>query len=82
LATLTCIYANWFVVKGIPLGVYLTFSHHLGLTGLWIGLSVALLFIAVVLWAVTLGLDWEDEVRQAKKRVGAGEPTHGEEADV
>jgi MATE family multidrug resistance protein len=69
-------------VKGIPFGVYLTFSHHLGLTGLWIGLSAALIFVAVVLWSVILRLDWEVQVRRAKERVGAGEPTHGDNMDA
>jgi MATE family multidrug resistance protein len=66
-------------IKGIPLGIYLAFSHHLGLTGLWIGLFVALLFVATVLWVVIMRLDWEDQVRQAKERVGAGEPMRGEQ---
>jgi hypothetical protein len=65
-------------IKGIPLGIYLTFSYHLGLTGLWIGLSAVSLFVSVAVWTAMLRLDWVVEVREAKERVGS-EQLHGEQ---
>ncbi|KAG9088645.1 hypothetical protein FRC06_001939 [Ceratobasidium sp. 370] len=67
-----------YYILGIPLGVYLAFVHHLGLGGLWIGLATALLFVAVVLHAVLLRLDWDVQVQEAKERVEAGEGPVGE----
>ncbi|KAG8746247.1 hypothetical protein FRC10_005496 [Ceratobasidium sp. 414] len=68
-----------YYVLGIPLGVYLTFVLHLGLSGLWIGLATALLFVAVVLCTVILRLDWDVQVQEAKERVEAGEEPIGDQ---
>ena len=39
--------AYWLV--GLPLGYYLCFSRGMGATGIWVGLSVALIFIGIAL---------------------------------
>ncbi|KAG8750937.1 hypothetical protein FRC12_012689 [Ceratobasidium sp. 428] len=62
-----------YYILGIPLGIYLAFTHHLGLGGLWIGLATALAFVAVVLSIVMLRLDWDVQVQEAKERVEAGD---------
>jgi len=40
--------AYWII--GLPLGAWLTFRHNLGALGLWLGLSLALILIGIVLW--------------------------------
>lgn len=40
--------AYWII--GLPLGAWLTFSRGLGALGLWVGLSLALILIGIVLW--------------------------------
>ncbi|KAF8594660.1 MATE efflux family protein [Ceratobasidium sp. AG-I] len=61
-----------YYIIGIPLGVYLAFGPHFGLLGLWIGLSVALSWVAVVFWFIVMRFDWEVQVEEAKQRVDAG----------
>ena len=39
--------AYWII--GLPLGAWLTFRHNLGALGLWVGLSLALILIGIVL---------------------------------
>ncbi|KAL8278985.1 hypothetical protein RQP46_008654 [Phenoliferia psychrophenolica] len=61
----------------LPLGYFLTFqSPHMGLSGIWIGVSVAVaasLFLSVpIIW----GTDWEKLARDAKER---GRKCAGEE---
>jgi MATE family multidrug resistance protein len=42
--SITVFFGYW--VIGIPLGVYLTFHQKIGVQGLWVGLAVALAFVA------------------------------------
>jgi MATE family multidrug resistance protein len=39
--------AYW--LMGLPLGAYLCFRRHLGALGLWIGLSLSLILIGILL---------------------------------
>ncbi|KAG8746248.1 hypothetical protein FRC10_005497 [Ceratobasidium sp. 414] len=64
---------------GIPFGVYLAFVLHLGLSGLWIGLATAMLFVAVFVYTIILRLDWDVQVQEAKERVEAGEEPIGDQ---
>jgi multidrug resistance protein, MATE family len=52
--------AYWII--GLPLGAWLCFERHWGAVGLWIGLSLALILIGIV-----LGFVW----RRAVQRLGA-----------
>ncbi|KAJ3995059.1 multidrug/Oligosaccharidyl-lipid/Polysaccharide flippase [Lentinula boryana] len=61
-----------YYVFGIPFGIYLAFSSstHLGLAGLWVGLTVALVYcagfgVAMSVWTP----DWEKEAEKVEKRV-------------
>ncbi|KAJ3887100.1 multidrug/Oligosaccharidyl-lipid/Polysaccharide flippase [Lentinula edodes] len=61
-----------YYVFGIPFGIYLAFSSstHMGLSGLWVGLTVALVYcagfgVAMSVWTP----DWEKEVEKVEKRV-------------
>jgi len=78
-----------YYVLGIPVGIWLAFSLHLGLSGLWIGLTISLIYSAIIGAAVCLRTDWEREVmkvedrlrKEGKIRDGGGEnghpPVHG-----
>jgi MATE family multidrug resistance protein len=56
-------------VTGIPLGIYLAFWWDMNLKGLWIGLSTALLYSAVVSAYVVLRTDWSKEVLRVRARL-------------
>lgn len=60
-----------YYVIGIPFGVWLAFSRDMQLRGLWIGLTVSLIFTAG--WGVYLCLraDWNKEVRKVMNRIEA-----------
>ncbi|CAE6458103.1 unnamed protein product [Rhizoctonia solani] len=58
-----------YYVIGIPLGIYLTFWWNMELQGLWIGLSTALCYSAVVSAYVVLRTDWAKEVLRVRARL-------------
>ncbi|KAJ3730928.1 mate-domain-containing protein [Lentinula guzmanii] len=61
-----------YYVFGIPFGIYLAFSSstHLGLAGLWVGLTVALVYCAGFGLAMSVWTpDWEKEAEKVEKRV-------------
>jgi len=49
--------AYWII--GLPLGYWLTFSRGMGALGLWVGLSLALILIGIV-----LGIAWRRTVHK------------------
>jgi len=58
-----------YYVIGIPFGIWLAFSRHLGLAGLWIGLTVSLVYVATVGVIVCLRTDWDREVKKVEARL-------------
>ncbi|KAH9477940.1 putative transporter C4B3.13 [Psilocybe cubensis] len=62
-----------YYVFGIPLGIYLTFWHDMGLHGLWIGLTFSLVYCALCETYIVLRTDWDREVGRAQRRVKDGE---------
>ncbi|KAF8528115.1 multidrug/Oligosaccharidyl-lipid/Polysaccharide flippase [Hysterangium stoloniferum] len=58
-----------YYVIGIPFGLFLTFHLKAGLVGLWIGLTVALIFVATAGVWICLCADWEMEVLKVSDRV-------------
>ncbi|PPQ85010.1 hypothetical protein CVT25_010399 [Psilocybe cyanescens] len=58
-----------YYIFGIPLGLYLTFTHDMGLHGLWVGLTFSLVYCAVSGTWIALTTDWEKEVGKVARRV-------------
>jgi MATE family multidrug resistance protein len=60
-----CHFAAYWII-GLPLGAYLCFRRGWGAAGLWVGLSLALILIGIVLL-----LAWRRTVRQLRGSAGA-----------
>lgn len=69
------------VLAGIPFGVWLAFKHGMKLHGLWIGLTVSLVYCAA--WGVYLCLrtDWKKEVQKVMDRLAAEQKRGQEDAE-
>lgn len=62
-----------YYVVALPIGYYLTFVLDWDLTGLWVGLTLALVLVASFEVAFLLLADWNTEVRRTQDRVHADE---------
>ncbi|KAF8582562.1 multidrug/Oligosaccharidyl-lipid/Polysaccharide flippase [Ramaria rubella] len=58
-----------YYIIGIPLGLYLAFSRDMKLIGLWLGLTSALVYGAIVGVWLCIRVDWDMEVRKVQERV-------------
>lgn len=58
-----------YYVIGVPFGIWLAFSRHLGLAGLWIGLTLSLVYCAALGSWVCLRTDWAKELRKVEARL-------------
>ncbi|KAG2342759.1 MATE efflux family protein [Suillus weaverae] len=58
-----------YYVIGIPFGIWLAFKMDTGLVGLWVGITVSLIYCSV--WGIYLCIttDWQKEVRKALDRL-------------
>jgi MATE family multidrug resistance protein len=56
---------------GIPFGIYLAFKWDLGLHGLWIGLTVSLVYSATFGTLISYRTDWDTERRRVSDRLEA-----------
>lgn len=62
---------------GIPIGLALAFTGlHLGLAGLWIGLTIALLFGSLGMFWFISRTNWEWEVEKVQLRMSLDDPKH------
>ncbi|BGP10846.1 ethionine resistance protein [Rhodotorula toruloides] len=60
-----------YYVIGLPIGIALSFAGpHLGLNGLWIGLTVALTFTGLSSTYIVWKMDWEAEAEATRVRLG------------
>jgi MATE family multidrug resistance protein len=64
-----------YYVIGIPFGIYLAFRKNggMGLDGLWVGLTVSLVYCSVWGCGLTWATDWEREVWKVGERLKAEE---------
>ncbi|KAH6900841.1 mate-domain-containing protein [Coprinopsis sp. MPI-PUGE-AT-0042] len=58
-----------YYIIGIPFGIWLAFRRDMGLHGLWIGLSISLLYSSVFGTIVCLRTDWDRQVEKVVKRM-------------
>ena len=49
--------------------MWLTFKHDFGLYGLWIGLTLALIYGSVWVVVACVRTDWNEEVRKVQARL-------------
>jgi multidrug resistance protein, MATE family len=61
--------AGYYII-GLPVGLVCTFKYGLGLTGLWIGLTVGLLFCSVAQLSIISITDWRKQATKAQCLVG------------
>ncbi|KAL7420831.1 ethionine resistance protein [Cryptotrichosporon argae] len=60
-----------YYIIGLPFGLWLTFARpHLGLAGIWIGLSVALLYASAVEFVLVWCASWDRAVERVRERLG------------
>lgn len=60
-----------YYIIGIPFGILLGFKYGMGLHGIWIGLTVSLVYCAVLGTWIGLRTDWEHQVEKVQKRLAA-----------
>ncbi|KAF9041212.1 multidrug/Oligosaccharidyl-lipid/Polysaccharide flippase [Panaeolus papilionaceus] len=58
-----------YYIFGIPLGIWLAFRADFGLHGLWIGLTISLIYSAVGGTWICLRADWNAEVQKVQERL-------------
>jgi multidrug resistance protein, MATE family len=60
-----------YYVIGVPIGLLLTFHpfFNMGLFGIWVGLTVGLIFVSTAQLVVILHVDWEKMAENAKSRL-------------
>ena len=56
---------------GIPFGIWLAFKRDMGLHGLWIGLTLSLIYAATIGVWICLTADWDREVKKVRDRIAA-----------
>lgn len=47
------------------------FKLHWQLFGMWLGMTISLFVIAVVVFVIFYRMDWDEEVRKATDRIGS-----------
>ncbi|KAJ7669264.1 MATE efflux family protein [Mycena polygramma] len=60
-----------YYIIGIPFGAWLAFNCDYGLHGLWIGLTVSLVYCAVFGTLLCVRTDWDHEVQKVAARINA-----------
>ncbi|KXN88103.1 hypothetical protein AN958_07562 [Leucoagaricus sp. SymC.cos] len=58
-----------YYVIGIPFGMLLAFKYNMGLHGLWMGLTISLVYCAVLGTWLALKTDWQHQVDKVEKRL-------------
>lgn len=61
------------IPAGIPLGMYLAFPKQWGLAGLWVGLTVSLVYSCLVATIVLVRTNWKKAVGERGQNAPSGE---------
>ncbi|KAG1762822.1 MATE efflux family protein [Suillus occidentalis] len=64
---------------GIPFGVWLAFKMDIGLVGLWVGITAALVYCSAWGTYLCITTDWQKEVRKALDRLAVDSKNQAEE---
>ncbi|WRT67868.1 uncharacterized protein IL334_004842 [Kwoniella shivajii] len=67
-----------YYIIGLPFGLWLTFTprFHLGLIGIWVGLSIALTYASILEFYMVWKANWTRAVERIRERLGL--PAHGQ----
>ncbi|KAJ3485634.1 hypothetical protein NLI96_g4836 [Meripilus lineatus] len=65
-----------YYIIGIPFGIWLAFKWHFGLHGLWVGLTLSLIYASTIGVMICLRTDWDREVQKVRKRLEADKLAH------
>lgn len=60
-----------YYIIGIPFGIWLAFNQHWNLLGLWIGLTIALIYESLISSWICLTTDWDRQVEKVQLRLAA-----------
>ncbi|KAJ3100707.1 hypothetical protein HDU97_001994 [Phlyctochytrium planicorne] len=60
-----------YYVVGLPFGFYACFYLNLGLFGLWLGLTIGLIFVSIVQVIIIFRTDWREEAKRAHDLIAA-----------
>ena len=63
------LFRSAYYLIGIPFGIWLAFSCHLGLHGLWYGITVSLVYCALCTTYMCIRTDWHREVQKVVERM-------------
>lgn len=58
-----------YYIIGIPFGMLLAFKYNMALHGIWYGLTISLIYCAVLGTWLGLKADWQHEVEKVEKRL-------------
>ncbi|KAH8083292.1 MATE efflux family protein [Cristinia sonorae] len=64
-----------YYVIGIPFGIWLAFKRDMGLHGLWVGLTISLIYASAVGVWICFKTDWEREVKKVQDRLEVDQET-------
>ena len=67
----SCVHCSAYYVVGIPFGLWLAFTRHYNLYGLWIGLTIALVYEASAGVLICLRTNWDYQVEKVRRRLEA-----------
>ena len=61
--------ASAYYCLGFPIGLWLAFKHHMGLFGLWWGLTIAMVWVVILGTYLCRSTDWQKEVEKTMARL-------------
>ncbi|KAF5380192.1 hypothetical protein D9615_006162 [Tricholomella constricta] len=79
---LLCAINSSYYIIGIPFGMWLTFSRDMKLHGLWIGLTVSLVYCSFFGTLLCLRTDWNREVWKVMQRLKEQDKAHHHHIEV